>query len=188
MSLPLTSTNRQLLDFMVEIAEAANHLVQYEDGILRVVNRGRTAEPVATIRTPELLSLSVTPAYPIKRVYSQYEKTFIYEDTISIVSGTVEAEVTNLPFGEEQNYKALAETEEAVKSFLRNILVTESAFQCSADVFGVKDTWKIGDRIRLFEERLMIEAILTIHKIIFNFSEERTSIEGSSVLSFVKET
>jgi hypothetical protein len=192
----LSTKDEQLLDFATDIAKAANLLIQIDESTsvlppdykttLRVINRIQAKTYSQTVRTPELLSLIVTPAFPIKTIYSEYEYNTPYPISVVLATETKRVEVHNLTYGEEQEYEALSQDEKKVEEHLRNILISESAFQANARVFGVQDTWNIGDRILCVDERQMVQANIIIFSIVYDFDGEETTITGAADVEFVR--
>lgn len=186
----LSTKDEQLLDFATDIAKAANLLLQIDESTspttLRVINRIQEKTYSQIVRTPELLQLTVTPAFPIKTIFSEYTYNTPYPVSVILATETKRVEVHNLTYGEDQEYEALSQDEKKVEEHLRNILVSESAFQSNARVFGVQDTWNIGDRILCVDERQMIQSNVIIFSIVYDFDNEETTITGASDVEFVR--
>jgi len=186
----LSTKDEQLLDFATDIAKAANLLLQIDESTspatLRVINRIQDKTYSQIVRTPELLQLTVTPAYPIKMIFSEYTYNTPYPVSVILATETKRVEVHNLTYGEDQEYEALSQDEKKVEEHLRNILISESAFQANARVFGVQDTWNIGDRILCVDERQMIQSNVIIFSIVYDFDNEETTITGASDVEFVR--
>lgn len=182
-----TTRDEPLLDFAAEIAKGANMLLQIDNGDLRVVNRIQTGAAVATVRNPELLSLQVAPAFPIKKIYTEYEYNTPYPDSVTLAQEERYVEVKNLSYGEEQEYTALSRSEGKVLEYLRAILISEASPICSARVFGVKSDWLLGQRVTCIDERQGIQSTITITSIVYQFDQEETTISGPSDIEFVKE-
>jgi len=108
----LSTKDEQLLDFATDIAKAANLLIQIDESTspstLRIINRIQAKAYSQTVRTPELLSLIVTPAFPIKTIYSEFEYNTPYPVSVVLATETKRVEVQNLTYGEEQEYDALS--------------------------------------------------------------------------------
>jgi len=100
-----SSRSEPLLDFATDVAKAANMLLQIDGSTLRVINRIQTGAVYQTVRNPELLGLSVNPAYPIKKVYSEFEYNTPYPDSVTLATERKVVQVENLSYGEEQNMK-----------------------------------------------------------------------------------
>ena len=186
----LSTKDEQLLDFATDIAKAANLLLQIDESTspttLRVINRIQDKTYSQIVRTPELLQLTVTPAFPIKTIFSEYTYNTPYPVSVILATETKRVEVHNLAYGEDQEYEALSQDEKKVEEHLRNILISESAFQANARVFGVQDTWNIGDRILCVDERQMIQSNVIIFSIVYDFDNEETTITGASDVEFVR--
>lgn len=186
----LSTKDEQLLDFATDIAKAANLLLQIDESTstatLRVINRIQDKTYSQIVRTPELLQLTVTPAFPIKTIFSEYTYNTPYPVSVILATETKRVEVHNLTYGEDQEYEALSQDEKKVEEHLRNILISESAFQANARVFGVQDTWNIGDRILCVDERQMIQSNVIIFSIVYDFDNEETTITGASDVEFVR--
>lgn len=186
----LSTKDEQLLDFATDIAKAANLLLQIDESTspttLRVINRIQEKTYSQIVRTPELLQLTVTPAFPIKTIFSEYTYNTPYPVSVILATETKRVEVHNLTYGEDQEYEALSQDEKKVEEHLRNILISESAFQSNARVFGVQDTWNIGDRILCVDERQMIQSNVIIFSIVYDFDKEETTITGASDVEFVR--
>lgn len=186
----LSTKDEQLLDFATDIAKAANLLLQIDESTspttLRVINRIQEKTYSQIVRTPELLQLTVTPAFPIKTIFSEYTYNTPYPVSVVLATETKRVEVQNLTYGEDQEYEALSQDEKKVEEHLRNILISESAFQSNARVFGVQDTWNIGDRILCVDERQMIQSNVIIFSIVYDFDNEETTITGASDVEFVR--
>lgn len=186
----LSTKDEQLLDFATDIAKAANLLLQIDESTspttLRVINRIQEKTYSQIVRTPELLQLTVTPAFPIKTIFSEYTYNTPYPVSVILATETKRVEVHNLTYGEDQEYEALSQDEKKVEEHLRNILISESAFQSNARVFGVQDTWNIGDRILCVDERQMIQSNVIIFSIVYDFDNEETTITGASDVEFVR--
>ena len=181
-----TTRNEPLIDFAADTAKAANLLLQISGTTLRVINRIQTAAASATVRTPELLNLNLAPAFPIKRVFAQYEFN-VPEPTVQRLTQVIKhTEVKNLSYGEEQEYDALSKVEEKVIEYLRAILQSESAPICTARIFGIKDTYLLGNRIICIDEKQSIKATITITSIIYSFDAEETTISGPTEIDFVR--
>jgi hypothetical protein len=140
----------------------------------------------ATVRTPELLQLQLAPAFPIKKVFSEYEFNTPYPDSVTLAQETKYVEVPNLGYGEEQSYDALSTIEEKVIEYLRAILISESAPICTARIFGIKDNYLLGYRIICIDEKQSIKATITITSIIYSFDAEETTISGPTEIDFVR--
>lgn len=181
-----TSRDQPLLDFATEIAQAANMLLQIDGNKLRVINRIQTGAAFATIRSPELLNLRVSPAYPIKQVFSEYEFNTPYPNSQTLAQENKVVRVDNLSYGEEQQYPALSTKEEKVLEFLRAILISEASPICTARVFGIRNDWLIGYRITCIDEKQSLQATITITSIVYQFDSEETTISGPSNLNFVR--
>ena len=175
-----------LLDFAAEIAKGANMLLQIDNGDLRVVNRIQTGAAVATIRNPELLALTIAPAFPIKKIFSEYEYNTPYPDSVTLAQETRYVEVKNLSYGEDQEYTALSRSEGKVLEFLRAILISEASPISSARVFGIQSDWLLGQRIACIDERQGVQSTITITSIVYQFDQEETTISGPSDIEFVK--
>ena len=186
----LSTKDEQLLDFATDIAKAANLVLQIDESTspttLRVINRIQDKTYSQIVRTPELLQLTVTPAFPIKTIFSEYTYNTPYPVSVILATETKRVEVHNLAYGEDQEYEALSQDEKKVEEHLRNILISESAFQANARVFGVQDTWNIGDRILCVDERQMIQSNVIIFSIVYDFDNEETTITGASDVEFVR--
>jgi len=186
----LSTKDEQLWDFATDIAQAANFLLQIDESTtpstLRVINRIQPKTYTQIVRTPALLNLVITPAFPIKTIFSEYEYNIPYEVSVVLASETKKVEVQNLPYGEEQEYNALSKDEKKVEEHLRNILISESAFQANAIVFGIQDTWNIGDRILCVDERQMVQANIIIFSIVYDFDSEETTITGATDVEFIR--
>lgn len=186
----LSTKDEQLLDFATDIAKAANLLLQIDESTspttLRVINRIQEKTYSQIVRTPELLQLTVTPAFPIKTIFSEYTYNTPYPVSVILATETKRVEVHNLTYGEDQEYEALSQDEKKVEEHLRNILISESSFQSNARVFGVQDTWNIGDRILCVDERQMIQSNVIIFSIVYDFDNEETTITGASDVEFVR--
>jgi len=181
-----TTRNEPLIDFAADTAKAANLLLQISGSTLRVINRIQTGVPAATVRTPELLQLQLAPAFPIKKVFSEYEFNTPYPDSVTLAQETKYVEVPNLGYGEEQSYDALSTIEEKVIEYLRAILQSESAPICTARIFGIKDNYLLGYRIICIDEKQSIKATITITSIIYSFDAEETTISGPTEIDFVR--
>ena len=181
-----TTRDEPLLDFAANIAESANMLLQITGSTLRVINRIQTGAASSTVRTPELLALQISPAYPIKKVYSEYEFNQPYPDSNTLLTELKVVEVKNLGYGEEQKYDALSTVEEKVIEFLRAILISESAPICTARIFVIKDNYLLGYRIICIDEKQSIKATITITSIIYSFDSEETTISGPTEIDFVR--
>ena len=181
------SRNEPLLDFAADIAKAANMLLQINGSVLRVINKIQIANPIATIRTPELISLTVAPSYPIKRIYSEFEFNTPYPESQTLAQETKHVSQPNLSFGEEIEYDALSTSEESVLQFLRALLTTESAPVGTAKIFGIKTDLPLGYRVQCFDEMKNLQAIITITKVVYQFDDEMTTISGPSTLEFIRE-
>jgi hypothetical protein len=181
-----TSRNEPLLDFAANIAKSANMLLQISGNDLRVINRIQSGAASATVRTPELLSLSIAPAFPIKKVYSEYEFNQPYPDSNTLLTELKVVEVKNLGYGESIEYDALSTVEEKVIEFLRANLISESAPICTARIFGIKDNYLLGYRIICIDEKQSIKATITITSIIYSFDAEETTISGPTEIEFVR--
>lgn len=186
----LSSKDEQLLDFAAEIAKSANLLIQLDESTtpttFRVINRIQPKTVVQTIRTPELLQLNITPAFPIKSIFSEFEYNTPYPISVILATETKRVEVSNLTYGEEQEYEALSQDEKEVEKHLRNILLSESSFQATARVFGLQDSLDIGDRVMCIDEHQMVQANVIIFSIIYDFDQEQTTITGAADVEFVR--
>lgn len=185
MAIP-NSRDEPLLDFAAEIAKSANMLLQIDGLTLRVINRIQTDSAVQTVRTPELQSLQVNPAYPIKEISSTYEYNTPYPESVTLGQESKVVRVTNLSYGEEQKYTALSTKEEKVLQFLRAILISEGSPISTATVFGIQNDWLLGYRVTCIDERQSLQSIITITSIVYSFDQETTTISGPSELSFVR--
>jgi hypothetical protein len=181
-----SSRSEPLLDFATDVAKAANMLLQIDGSTLRVINRIQTGAVYQTVRNPELLGLSVNPAYPIKKVYSEFEYNTPYPDSVTLATERKVVQVENLSYGEEQKYEALSTSEEKVLQFLRAILISEASPICTAKVFGIQNDWLLGYRILCVDERQSLQATITITSIIYSFDSEDTTISGPTDLDFVR--
>jgi len=184
MAVPSTR-DEPLLDYAAEIAKASNHLIYIDGTTLKVVDRIQISDPVTTFRSPTLLSLSISPAFPIKQVFAEFEFNVPYPDTVTLAQETKRVIVPNLTFGEEQQYESLSTVEEESLLFLRNIRTSESAPLADVFVDGIQDEIEFGDRIKAIDERLAISAIITITGIIYDFDNETTTFKGPSEIDFV---
>lgn len=186
----LSSKDEQLLDFAAEIAKSGNLLIQLDESTtpttFRVINRIQPKTVIQTVRTPELLQLTITPAFPIKSIFSEFEYNTPYPISVILATETKRVEVSNLTYGEEQEYDALSQDEKEVEKHLRNILLSESSFQATARVFGLQDSWDIGDRIKCIDEHQMVQANVIIFSIIYDFDQEQTTITGAADVEFVR--
>lgn len=186
----LSSKDEQLLDFAAEIAKSGNLLIQLDESTtpttFRVINRIQPKTVVQTVRTPELLRLTITPAFPIKSIFSEFEYNTPYPISVILATETKRVEVSNLTYGEEQEYGALSQDEKEVEKHLRNILLSESSFQATALIFGLQDSWDIGDRVMCIDEHQMVQANVIIFSIIYDFDQEQTTITGAADVEFVR--
>jgi len=186
----LSSRDEQLLDFAADIAKSGNLLIQLDESTspttFRVINRIQPKTFIQTVRTPELLQLNITPAFPIKSIFSEFEYNTPYPISVILATETKRVEVSNLSYGEEQEYDALSQDEKEVEKHLRNILLSESSFQATARVFGLQDSWDIGDRVMCIDEHQMVQANLIIFSIIYDFDQEQTTITGAADVEFVR--
>ncbi len=180
------SRNEPLLDFAADIAKSANMLLQIDGSYLKVINKIQNSSPIETVISPELLDLQVAPAYPIKKIFSEFEFNTPYPNSQTLAQETKHVAQPNLSFGEEIEFDAITTSEEKVLQFLRAILITESSPIATARVFGIKTNYSMGNRIKCFDANKNLEAILTITKIIYQFDDEVTTVSGPSTLEFVR--
>ena len=181
------SKNEPLLDFAADIAKAANMFIQIKDGKFSVINKIQTSSSIFSFRNPELLSLSITPSYPIKKIYSEFEFNTPYPSSQTLAQETKHVAQNNLSFGEELEYDALSTKDAKVLEFLRAILITEASPIATAVVFGVRDDLPMGYRITCFDDLQNLKATITITKIVYEFDNENTIVSGPSTLEFVRE-
>jgi len=181
-----SSRNEPLLDFAADVAKSANMLLQIDGTDLRLINRIQTGSSVETVRSPELLSLQVQPAFPIKEITSEYEFNTPYPESVTLGQENKVVRVDNLTYGESQKYDALSTSEEKVLQFLRAILISEGSPISTARVFGIKNDWLLGYRVTCIDERQSLKSIITITSVIYSFDSEETTISGPSELDFVR--
>lgn len=180
------SRNEPLIDFAASIAKTANMMLQIDGSTMRVINRHQVLNPIQTVKTPQLLNLQVSPAFPIKKIYSEFEFNTAYPASQTLSQETKRVELANLSYGEELQFDALSTSDEEVQQFLRALLRSESSPQCSAEVFGIERDWLLGNRVTCFDDKKNLQAIITITSIIYSFDTERTTVSGPAEIEFIR--
>jgi hypothetical protein len=85
------------------LPEAQTCFCRLRKHLATVINRIQTGAASSTVRTPELLALQFQPAYPIKKVYSEYEFNTPYPDSNTLLTELKVVEVKNLVMEKNKN-------------------------------------------------------------------------------------
>ena len=177
-----------IIDAVGEIAESGNYFVVIRDSTMYLVNRNQdAADIIRRYDRPELVSLEVVQAHPIRRLSATFEQNVPYAHSRRLETQQQSVHLNVNEFGSDVEVSPLSQVDDEIKSFLVNYYNIQKRPVVTATVVDII-RHEIGDRIVCFDDYLELKAEITINTIRYNFEEATTEFSGYSVVSHVKAT